>query len=117
MNSFKRKNILDFYKLNERVIDGEFVKVYSKKSMKSAFKNRGALTRGVKSICDTESKVFNGLYLDVTNVCDDLNKKYIGRKLVIATEFLKMCGFGSVYDTETQKRDEIEAGIKKTVEF
>lgn len=49
----------------------------------------------------------------MTNVCDDLNKKYIGRKLVIATELIKICGFGSVYDTETRERDEIVAGIRK----
>ena len=113
INSFKRKNLLNFYNLAERDISGEFVKSYGSKSMKSAFKNRQALKLGLKSLCNTESNSFNDLFLDETSVQDDLKKKYIGRKLVIAKELLTICGFKGFYDNKTLERDVIERNIKK----
>lgn len=111
--SLKRRNLLDFYDLGERFFHQSFVETYGNKTMKTAYKNRKALEKGIKSLCEEESRIFNGLQTDMTNIQDDLKKKYVAMKLVIATEFIKICGFKHVYDDSTRTKNQIEKGIKK----
>jgi hypothetical protein len=90
-----------------------FVELYNSKSVKSGYANRKALDKGLKKLCQEESRIFNGLFTDMTNVQDDLKRNYISMKLVIATELIKICGFDGIYDTKHSERDDIETRLKK----
>lgn len=111
--SLKRKNLLNHYNFSERHINPLFVEIYGEKTVKTAYTNRQKLLKGLKSVCDDESRQFNGLFTDMTNVQDDLKKKYVSLKLVIGTELIKICGFKGLYDTKTRTKAQIEKGFKK----
>ena len=111
--SLKRNNLLNHYDLGERTINPLFVETYGSKSVRKAYTNRGKLEKGLNAVCESESRQFNGLLMDMTNIQEDLKRDYVALKLVIATELIKICGFDGVYDTNTRTKDEIEKGFKK----
>ena len=112
-NSLKRKNLLDFYDLGERHINSLFVKSFGDKTIKKAYRNRETLKPGIETACENESRTFNGLFMDMTNVQDDLKRDYVAVKLVIATELVKICGFNNVYDTDIRTKQQIEKGLTR----
>jgi hypothetical protein len=112
MNMLRRFNISKHYDINhDAPLTGGFVHKFRAPLLKSAFTNRKLLTNGIGALCASESIYFNDLFLDRTTVQDDLKKKYASMKLVIATEFINICGFDGIYDRTHIDRDEIMANL------
>jgi tartrate dehydratase beta subunit/fumarate hydratase class I family protein len=112
MNRLRRFNISKHYDINhDATLTGGFVHKFRAPLLKSAFTNRKLLTNGIGALCASESIYFNDLFLDRTTVQDDLKKKYASMKLVIATEFINICGFDGIYDRTHIDRDDIMTNL------
>jgi len=108
-NSLKRLNLMDCYHISDlENITEEFVKVYNVKQVKNAYRNRHKLiTEGIEYIIKNDENHFDRDVYDRGATADDLKRKYLSKKMCMALDLLKLCGFDSIIDVKEIKKTDL----------
>ena len=112
--SLKRFNLLNSYDLDQdKQINSLFVDWYDGKSTRNQYKLRKNVKKyGFDGIAQHESDLFNGLFLEEVNITDDLNRRYVAKKMIIAKELLiDIAGYKSFEDDGERSKGEIMRGF------
>jgi len=92
----------------------EFVKKFTNKTIKTSYNNRQKIN-DIKNTLQTDGGHFNELFVDQgnTSVADDLKRKYVGMKLVVASELLKIIGLKKWNSKKSIKKATIIKNLEK----
>ena len=120
MNSFKRYNLLEYYDIpNDTTINTAFVKEFNNKQIKKAYNIRKKLkNHKLEGVLQHEKETYENWIIDSDeHVHDDLQREYVGNKLLIAHELLTITGFSGFDDSKTLSRDIMWENIEKHSEL